>query len=549
MAITGAGEGITAAETPTPNDVVPGSVDFKGRPSVRSKSGCWKSASFIAGFETAERFCYYGISSNLVSYLTGELGQSTAAAAANLNAWYGTAALSPILGAVLADSFLGRFRTIIFSSLLYILGLGFLTLSATINSLSCKNAANNTVSCNPSQLQTAFFFFSLYLIAFAQGGHKPCLQAFGADQFDVGDEKECAAKSSFFNWWFWFSCLGVVLALSLVTYIQENLSWEIGFGIPSLVMCFSLLIFSIGSITYRFSIDKNGSHPFVRMIHVFLKLGKNKQPPSTPSSLESLNKGLLTLDDEKSGAKEAKTMVKLIPIWCTSLAYTVVYAQPSTLFTKQAATMDRHIGGAFEIPAASLQLCISLSIMIFVSIYDCLFVPVARSITKRPSGITTLQRIGIGLILSLLSIVVAAVVEAKRLEIARGQGLVDLPTAVIPMSVWWLAPQYTLSGISDVFGMVGLQEFFYDQVPCELKSTGLALYLSILGVGSLASSFLVSVIQNATSGDGRGGWFSDNLNRAHLDYFYWLLAGLSAVSLAAYVYFARNYVYSGRVVV
>jgi peptide/histidine transporter 3/4 len=131
-----------------------------------------------------------------------------------------------------------------------------------------------------------------------------------------------------------------------------------------------------------------------------------------------------------------------------------------------------------------------------------------------------------------------------RLKTAQEHGLVDLPKQTVPMSIWWLVPQYVLFGIADVFTMVGLQEFFYDQVPKELRSVGLSLYLSIFGVGSFLSSFLVSAIEKATGGNGGDSWFANNLNRAHLDYFYWLLAGLSVIELAAYLYFAKAYIYN-----
>ncbi|KAL8136028.1 protein NRT1/ PTR FAMILY 5.10-like [Apium graveolens] len=568
--------GITAAAIDTPllndDEIVNGVVDHRNRPAHRSKSGGWRSASFIIGVEVAERFAYYGISTNLITFLTGPLAQSTASAAANVNAWYGTASLLPLLGALVADSSLGRYRTIVISSFIYILGLGLLTLSAVFppsSSTGCINITDTT-TCSPPRIQIIFFFFSLYLVAIAQGGHKPCVQAFGADQFDVSNPEECKAKSSFFNWWYFGLCSGTVVAIIVLSYVQDNLSWVLGFGIPCIVMGIALIMYMLGTMTYRFTANENEKGPFIRIGQVFIKATRNwKIDPTGLSIVEEarrtlphqnfqqfnfLNKALILPTGSKeetnictmNDVEEAKAVLRLVPIWASCLVYAIVYAQSPTFFTKQGLTLNRSVGSSFEIPPAGLQSFIGLSIIISIPFYDGVLVPCARAITGKPSGITMLQRIGVGIVISIISMVVAALVEMKRLQIARDNGLVDKPDAIIPMDIWWLVPQYVLFGIADVFAMVGMQEFFYDQVPGELKSIGLALYLSVFGIGSFLSSFFITIIEKTTGSNGQDSWFSDNLNRGHLDYFYWSLAALSTISAVVYLYFARTYVYNRR---
>ncbi|KAM7256538.1 hypothetical protein ACFE04_012279 [Oxalis oulophora] len=445
----------------------------------------------------------------------------------------------------------GCCEVIKYSSPYFSKGLGLLTLSALLSSLA------NT------DCQTILFFFALYLVAVAQGGHRPCVQAFGADQFDEDDRD----KSSFFNWWFCCTSGAVVVSLFILSYIQDNLSWVLGFGIPCIVMVLALVVFLLGTKTYRFSVTGSEENPFVRIGRVFITAAKNCRTTSISNEIEAggfllyqaseqfkfLNKALLLPPDcveeygkvcRTSEVEEAKQVLRLVPIWATSLLNAVVASQIYTFFTKQGVTLDRKISPSFEVPPAMLQCITFVAVVIFTPIYDRIIVPLAKVITKKPAGITMLQRIGIGMILSTLSIFIAALVEKKRLKTARDHGLIDFPNVTLPMSIWWMIPQYFLFGVADVFTLVGLQEFFYSQVPNEMRSVGLSLYLSILGVGSLLSSFLVSSIDNITSGNDGHSWFSDNLNKAHLDYYYLLLSVLGGIGLAAYVYFAKSYVYS-----
>ncbi|GJU64004.1 proton-dependent oligopeptide transporter family protein [Tanacetum coccineum] len=140
-----------------------------------------------------------------------------------------------------------------------------------------------------------------------------------------------------------------------------------------------------------------------------------------------------------------------------------------------------------------------------------MLVPLLRAITNKPSGITMLQRIGTGIVFSILLMVIAAIVEIQRLKTAYEYGLVDDP------------------------------KLFYEEMPNDLKSIGLALYLSVLGIGSFLSSVLISIVEKMTRGNGQDGWISDNVNKGHIDYFYYLLARISAGVFMIYIYAAKCY--------
>ena len=134
--------------------------------------------------------------------------------------------------------------------------------------------------------------------------------------------------------------------------------------------------------------------------------------------------------------------------------------------------MKRNIGRNFKIPPATLQSAITTSIILHMPFYNSIVIPIMQKITGREKGISVTQRMGIGMVLSIISMIIAALVETKRLKISKKMQVLDPQSETVSFSIFWLLPQYILLGISDIFTVVGREEFFYGEVPVEMKTMG-----------------------------------------------------------------------------
>ncbi|XVF60408.1 hypothetical protein PTKIN_Ptkin08bG0043500 [Pterospermum kingtungense] len=508
----------------------------------------------IAGME---RFAFKGVASNLVTYLTEVVKMSNSSAAKTVNSWCGFTSIMPLLVAPLADSFWDRYSTILTSSFLYVLGLGAVSSTAL---LWTWTPPSNTSS-------SAFLFWSLCLISLGLGAYNPSLQAFGADQLEQDEELPCSKddksskkKSLFFQWWYFGVCSGSLVGVILMSYIQDTFGWVLGFAIPMFAMVISVAFFTCGSRIYSYKPEKTvHGKPFQSILQI-IKVTASKfincrvTLPNDQSDVVELELQEKPLCDQKLGSNEAidgnpksdtyllenaKVVLRLLPIWTMLLMFAVIFQQPATFFTKQGMTMKRNIGSNFKIPPATLQSAITLSIILLMPLYDKVLIPIIQMVTRNSKGITVMQRMGVGMFLSIIAMIIAAVVETKRLEISRK--ICVLKSETVPLNIFWLLPQYVLLGISDVFTVVGMQEFFYNEVPARMRTMGFALYTSVFGVGSFLSALMISVIEAFTSSEGRESWFSDNMREDGLDKYYWLLALASALSLLLYTILCKCY--------
>lgn len=161
-----------------------------------------------------------------------------------------------------------------------------------------------------------------------------------------------------------------------------------------------------------------------------------------------------------------------------------------------------------------------------------LIAKIARSYLGGGHGLTELQRMRIGYFLIILAMINAALAEVKRLKGTHNPK---------PISILWQLPQYAIVGGSEIFCYIGQLELFYDQSPDTIKTMSTAISLLTISLGNYLSSIVVTLVVAVTTTGGRSGWIPDNLDEGHLDYFFWLMAGLCVFNFIAYLDCARRF--------
>lgn len=556
-------KGYNISEEPT--------VDWKGRPSNPNKHGGMRAAAFVLGVQALEIMAIAAVGNNLITYVINEMHFTLSKAANIVTNFIGTVFLLTLFGGYLSDSYLGCFWTMLVFGFIELSGFILLSVQAHLPQLKpppCNMLINGDRCIEAKGVEALIFFVALYLVALGSGCVKPNMLAHGGDQFNKSDLKQSKKLSTYFNAAYFAFSMGELIALTLIVWIQTHSGMDIGFGVSAIVMAMGLICLVSGTVYYRNKPPHGSILTPIAQVFVAAFLKRSQMPPSNPHLLYGCNSTMSNegaylghtdrfsflekacirrQERDTNNAKESpwrlctvnqveqvKILISVIPIFASTIVFNTILAQLQTFSVSQGSVMNNQITKSFHIPPASLQAIPYILLIFVVPLYNYFFVPFARKISGHDSGITPLQRIGVGLFVATFSMVSAALMEKKRRDSFLNSGQT--------LSIFWITPQFLIFGLSEMFTAVGLIEFFYKQSLRGMQSFLTGMTYCSYSFGFYLSSVLVSLINKITSRSMDGGWLGGNdLNKGRLDFFYWLLAGLSLINFFNYLFWARWY--------
>ncbi|XP_058526920.1 solute carrier family 15 member 1 [Ochotona princeps] len=381
----------------------------KGTSKSKSCFGYPLSIFFIVVNEFCERFSYYGMRALLILYFRNFIGWNDNLSTVIYHTFVALCYLTPILGAIIADSWLGKFKTIVWLSVVYTIG-QVITSISSINELTDNN--HDGIPDNIA-VHVAVCLIGLLLIAFGTGGIKPCVSAFGGDQFEENQEKQ---RNRFFSIFYLAINAGSLLSTIITPMIRvqqcgihvQQACYPLAFGIPAILMAVSLIVFVIGSRMYK-KVKPQGNiiSKVAKCIGFAIKnrfRHRSKQYPKREHWLdwakEKYDERLIT---------QVKMVTKVLFLFIPLPMFWALYDQQGSRWTLQATTMNGKIG-ALEIQPDQMQTVNTILIIILVPIVDILVYPL---IAKCGLKFTSLKKMTVGMFLASMAFVAATIVQVE----------------------------------------------------------------------------------------------------------------------------------------
>eukprot|EP00742_Colponemidia_sp_Colp-10_P001189 GILJ01001282.1.p1 GENE.GILJ01001282.1~~GILJ01001282.1.p1 ORF type:complete len:535 (-),score=85.63 GILJ01001282.1:198-1802(-) len=454
-------------------------VPILANPTARDYA---RTVPFILGNEACERFAYYGLMAPLALYYKELHGKGFAGSVVQY--FQMLAYFSPLLGGYVADSYLGKYKTILSFSCIYVVGL-FVFAGSCFNNIE------------------GLGFFGLALIGLGTGGIKPCVSAFGGDQFQPHEDER---KEKFFQYFYFTINFGSVFSYLIIPLIRENAGYPYAFGTPAIFFAVAIIVFVIGEKTLGYNKTPAQGSVLAHVYRLSMTAFKNRKTvPKETSWVE----GALT-KYTRDEVEEVKSVYRILPVFLSLPVFWALFNNLGTYFVFQADKMDRHLG-VWEITADQTGVVNPICVMLFIPIFE-------KFIYTRFPNFKHTSRMVLGMFFCVLSYGVATLLEIY---------ISNEPENSVPYPLQ--IPQVLLITFAEILISISGLEFSYAQAPPSMKSSITALFLLTISVGSLLGGVLSQVL------DPYASWI-----------FYAVCTGLCVINAVAFIFVAAWFRKSDR---
>lgn len=456
---------------------------------TEKKSRFPKAVPYIIGNEAAERFSFYGMRSILTLFLvkqffnpTGDpaLSQAADAHANKLNHLFVMVAYAlPFVGGMIADWFTGKYKLILYVSIVYCIG--HLLLSMFDTSLSG-------------------FEFGMLVVAIGAGGIKSCVSANVGDQFDASNQD---LLSKVYGWFYFSINAGSMVSTVLIPTVYKYYGAKWAFGIPGVLMALATIIFFSGRKKYVIVKPQGVNRNNLVFITFYALTHLGDRKPG--QSLLDVAKG--PYDPER--VEGVKAVYRVITVFFFALAFWAVWDQCLSEWTLYAVKMDRNINlgfTSFVVEPGSVSTVNTIFLLLFIPLFNYIIYPWFDKIGLKT---TPLRRLGTGLVLTALSFVVIAFTHNS---IEHGAS----------PSIWWQVLAFMILSAAEVLVSITGLEYAYTHSPKSMKSTMSGIWFLVVSFGNLITAMVNGQIE-------AGGWWAQNLKGANYEWFFVAFIGVFVI--------------------